>query len=329
MGKRFISMAVVMTLLLCVTGANAAGSVTATPTSSTVLVDGVTKSFDAYTINDNNYFKLRDLAYVLNGTSKQFAVGWNGATNAISLTSGQPYVAVGGEMESKRSGEKPAESTTSKVTLDEKEVSFTAYSMEGNNYFKLRDIGAAYDFSVEWDGKNSVIVIDTNKGYSPPDSKIVVDSTLLSRYGISYGELKQLLGQANPEFETNSKYAVSDSQSVVWYYFAGENWTVQDSDFCYKIQAPLGIIASGIDGQMSIEAFTKNLASYSGDASYQIKQGAGTAAYISDRYAEVHFSGNDGSGQEGAGFGAALYIELSSNDTVSPDSLTWLRIIAG
>ena len=47
---------------------------TAKPTASTVLVNGENVAFDAYNINDNNYFKLRDLAYILSGTEKQFEV---------------------------------------------------------------------------------------------------------------------------------------------------------------------------------------------------------------------------------------------------------------
>ena len=45
---------------------------------------GEKKAFDAYNIEGSNYFKLRDLAYVLNGTDKQFEVGWDAAANAIS-----------------------------------------------------------------------------------------------------------------------------------------------------------------------------------------------------------------------------------------------------
>jgi hypothetical protein len=40
----------------------------AVPTTSTVLVNGNNIKFDSYNINGNNYFKLRDLAYVLNTT---------------------------------------------------------------------------------------------------------------------------------------------------------------------------------------------------------------------------------------------------------------------
>lgn len=40
----------------------------AKPNTSKVLVDGVFKKFEAYTIESNNYFKLRDIVMVLNGT---------------------------------------------------------------------------------------------------------------------------------------------------------------------------------------------------------------------------------------------------------------------
>lgn len=69
-----------------------------TPTSSTVLVNGEQKSFDAYKVGDSNYFKLRDLAYVVNGSPKQFGVNWSEANNAIELTAKSVYVVVGGEL---------------------------------------------------------------------------------------------------------------------------------------------------------------------------------------------------------------------------------------
>ncbi|MDR1574073.1 MAG: copper amine oxidase N-terminal domain-containing protein [Clostridiales Family XIII bacterium] len=140
---------------------------TAKPTASTVLVNGESVAFDAYNIAGNNYFKLRDFAYALDGTAKQFSVGWDGAANAISLAAGRPYEAVGGEMAGKGAGDQTAVPTTSKITLDGAEISLTAYNIDGNNYFKLRDIGQAFDFGVDWDGANNTIVIDTSKRYTP------------------------------------------------------------------------------------------------------------------------------------------------------------------
>jgi len=142
------------------------GTATATPTASTVLVDGEEIAFDAYNINGNNYFKLRDIAFVLNGTDKQFAVGWDGTTSSISLTSSEPYEVIGGEMEGKGEGSKAATQTRARIYLDDVNALLTAYHIEGNNYFMLRDIGAALDFAVTWDGASNTITIDTSKGYS-------------------------------------------------------------------------------------------------------------------------------------------------------------------
>jgi len=139
----------------------------AKPTTSTVLVNDKSIVFDAYNINGNNYFKLRDVAYILSGTKKQFNVGWDDINNAISLTSGKSYTVIGGEMMGKGVGDKTTMPIDSKVYLDGKEVTFIAYNIEGNNYFKIRDIGATFDFGVDWDGQNNTIVIDTSKVYMP------------------------------------------------------------------------------------------------------------------------------------------------------------------
>ncbi|MCL1906138.1 MAG: copper amine oxidase N-terminal domain-containing protein, partial [Clostridiales bacterium] len=144
----------------------ATANLSAIPTAAAVLVNGETVAFDAYNIAGNNYFKLRDIAITLSGTAKQFEISWDGANNAISLESGRPYTKVGGEMQGKGTEEKMPAITNAKIFLDGHEVSFTAYNIDGNNYFKLRDIGQAFNFGVDWDAAQNTIVIDTDKGYT-------------------------------------------------------------------------------------------------------------------------------------------------------------------
>lgn len=142
-------------------------SVTAVPTKSKVYVNGLEKSFEAYSINGNNYFKLRDIAMVLNGTKKQFEVAYDKEKNAINMLSLTPYTVVGGEMIlSGVTGNRQGTPTASKLYLDGKEISFTAYCIGGNNYFKLRDIGKAFDFGVTWDNNTKAISILTSSGYT-------------------------------------------------------------------------------------------------------------------------------------------------------------------
>lgn len=139
---------------------------TANYTASKVIVNGVETEFEAYNINDNNYFKLRDVAMAVNGTEKQFSVLWDGSRNAISLISMSAYAPVGGELAKGDGMSKAATITSSVVYKDGKPVNFAAYNINGNNYFKLRDLGEAFGFDVSWDATNNCIVIDTSREYT-------------------------------------------------------------------------------------------------------------------------------------------------------------------
>lgn len=140
--------------------------VTAVPTSSTVLVNGEEVAFDACLINNNNYFKLRDLGAVVSGTEKQFEISWDGETNSIVLESGKAYTAVGGELElSDSRTEQQVKGTSSTIYVDGEETAFTAYNINGNNYFKLRDIAKTFNIGVSWDGERNTIIIDTSVDY--------------------------------------------------------------------------------------------------------------------------------------------------------------------
>ncbi len=134
-------------------------------TTATVMLGEENLEFEAYNIDGNNYFKLRDLAYVLSGTEKQFEVEWNGEENAIALTSGKEYTAVGGEMEVRDLGNPLATTTSSKIFKDGEELVLTAYNIKDNNFFKLRDIAEAFDIGITWDGETQTIVIIPEESY--------------------------------------------------------------------------------------------------------------------------------------------------------------------
>lgn len=132
------------------------------PTSAKVLVNSKETAFEAYKIEENNYFKLRDLGFVLNGTDKQFEVTWDGDKNAINLLSKSPYTIAGSEMNKGNGQAKSATVSTAKIYVKGKEVPFKAYTINGNNFFKLRDIMQAFDVYVGWDGVKQIIIIDTS-----------------------------------------------------------------------------------------------------------------------------------------------------------------------
>ncbi|MBQ2897180.1 MAG: hypothetical protein IJE46_02520 [Clostridia bacterium] len=141
---------------------------TAAYTDSKVLVDGKQIKFEAYNINDNNYFKLRDIAFALtnHGTGLNvFNVKWDEAKNMINLVSGEKYTAVGGELKEGDGKNKKYEISTSALMKDGRNATLTAFLINGNNYFKLRDLGKLFDFNVSWDEANNCILIDSTASY--------------------------------------------------------------------------------------------------------------------------------------------------------------------
>ncbi len=134
-------------------------------TSSHVLVDGNEVSFEAYNINGYNYFKLRDIAMALKDTKKKFNIYWDAAypeTISIAFTS---YTPVGGELQKGDGLNKIAYPTSQKIEElgDGARWRIKGYNINGNNYFKLRDLGNRVGFSVDWDSQNNCIVINTEK----------------------------------------------------------------------------------------------------------------------------------------------------------------------
>ncbi len=138
----------------------------AVTTSSKVLVNGSAVEFDAYNIGNHNYFKLRDVAQVVSGSDKQFEVTWDSEKNAINLISGQAYTAAGGELSKGDGAAKNATLSTSTIYKDGTVVLLTAYTIDGSNYFKLRDLGQAFDFNVSWDAASNAVTIDTTSHYT-------------------------------------------------------------------------------------------------------------------------------------------------------------------
>lgn len=133
--------------------------------TQTVTVDGKPVEFQMYALkdangNDTNYIKLRDMAYILNGTKAQFSVDWNGS---IVLTTGAAYAANGSEMSTPFSGNRAYKGGPQTVKINGKDTTLDAVVLtddagSGYTYFKLRDLGNALGFKVDWTAQQGVIV---------------------------------------------------------------------------------------------------------------------------------------------------------------------------
>jgi N-acetylmuramoyl-L-alanine amidase len=125
-----------------------------------VLLDGESVQPEGYNIDGYNYYKLRDVAYLLSGKGAAFNVTWDQANQCIHLIPGTDYETVGGEMKSASvtSGLKISTSTAS-IQMNGSGLSLSAYTINDNNYFKLRDLADALSFDVDWnDATNTVLI---------------------------------------------------------------------------------------------------------------------------------------------------------------------------
>lgn len=141
--------------------------------TQTICLDSRKYNTVAYNIDDNNYFKLRDIAQILNGTIKTFDVKYDGATNSIDMLSFYDYTSVGGELTPGDDVTRTAFSSSAFLTLDGVPIKATCYNIDGNNYFKLRDITDVLDCRVDWEEKNQTIwIIPGMTAYDDPNEAV-------------------------------------------------------------------------------------------------------------------------------------------------------------
>ena len=130
------------------------------------MIDGEKINFESYNIDDYNYFKLRDIAMALNGTEKSFEIEWDDSQKSIKMIPNSSYTQVGGELLiSDNPITKKAIVSTSLLYLNQQKIELEVYNIDGNNYFKLRDIAKIFDFNVSWNQEMQTIDIDTLNDY--------------------------------------------------------------------------------------------------------------------------------------------------------------------
>lgn len=87
-----------------------------------------------------------------------------------------------------------AVTSSQKVYVDNQEVSIEAYNISGNNYFKLRDLGDALGFSVDYDERSNAVMVNTDKQtentkahYTAPDGTVYYPGDIyVDEHGITY-----------------------------------------------------------------------------------------------------------------------------------------------
>ncbi len=133
-----------------------------------LTVDGRPIQCEKYNIDGSNYFKLRDIAYLLSGTANQFEVGYDTETRTVTITSGLPYTPNGEELVVGMDKSSTAKPSTQTIKINGVvNSSISAYNLAGNNFFKLRDLGEVIGFTVDYDKASNTAIILSTQGDSP------------------------------------------------------------------------------------------------------------------------------------------------------------------
>ena len=160
--KKALSILLLLILALGLLPAGAAAAEAKVVLSGQNLrVDGKRIQCEKYNIDGANYFKLRDIAYVLSGTGSSFSVSWDGESRCISIVTGEDYTPNGTELDL-AFGDKSASAAPSgdRILVNgEERTDLSAYKLEGNNFYKLRDLGDALGFTVDYDRESNTAFI--------------------------------------------------------------------------------------------------------------------------------------------------------------------------
>ena len=130
------------------------------PSPQKLSVDGMRFDCEKYNIDGSNYFKLRDLAFLLMDTPAQFAVSYDAAANAVVIAPGLPYEPIGTELSAGADNSASAVPSPQTVRfLDMPVDTLSVYNIGGSNFFKLRDLGELLGFTVDYDAASNTAVV--------------------------------------------------------------------------------------------------------------------------------------------------------------------------
>lgn len=150
--------------------AAAAGAVeglTASVSKMEILLDGEKVTPAGYLIGGYTFFKLRDIAYLMQNKQSKFSVAYDSAAQRISLVRGAAYEADGTELAAAQGGNQKALPSALSVLVDGQKTNMQAYNIHGFTYYKLRDIGENLNFEVDYKDQSRQGIMKT-PGYIEP-----------------------------------------------------------------------------------------------------------------------------------------------------------------
>lgn len=127
-------------------------------------------SLIACNIAGSNYVRLRDVALLLDDSSKQFNITWHPDTQTIKIILMADYIPEKNISENRTGVIAQASPVTANIVCGKSRTVLNAYNVGGSTYLKLRDIGRLLDFQVVYNTSDQVIELYTSRQYNDANS---------------------------------------------------------------------------------------------------------------------------------------------------------------
>lgn len=155
--KKFLP--ILSTALILLSSVNAKTKVS----GQNLIFDDKETSVKGYIIKNNNYFKLRDLASLLANTDAGFSVNYIENKNIIEITREGNYTKTKDDLQELKDSNSDPNPSSQKILVDGEEISFNSYSVDGYNYFSLRELGRVIGFYVSFDKESNTVIVKSDK----------------------------------------------------------------------------------------------------------------------------------------------------------------------
>ena len=97
---------------------------------------------------------------LLTDTPAQFSVDWDAETNSVLVVTGAAYTPVGGELVQGDDRSATAVRSPQTIRIDEAaRTDLPVYNLGGNNFFRLRSLGEALGFQVDFDAETNTAIV--------------------------------------------------------------------------------------------------------------------------------------------------------------------------
>ena len=128
-------------------------------TADSVLAYGVLFPLSTYNVQGASYFRLRDIAAVLNGTPMQFDITWDEETGRIALVSGAPYSGDPALPAVEAGIAVSLAAVSPELEVDGQVLMPPGYVADGSTYYLLGDILAMLGAHAEFAGGECAVIV--------------------------------------------------------------------------------------------------------------------------------------------------------------------------